>query len=311
MTNRRPMETTAGFLAQKGQTTTAADILAKSGMDWQVDKRQLGWLDTDGVFREAKNRFGIVRKDNGSTLGVAGRVYSTVQNSSALSLLDAAARRGEVNYVSAGEVRGGEKIWIQAKLPESHEVVPGDEVQSFMTVFASHDGKGAVQVRNNNIRMFCSNAYFFAKNTGGSVARVTHKGNAELKIEQAMSVIECAREQAERQIEIFRSLAKIQMNTKRLNAFVEQMFPIVDEDKPSRGVVRKREAVLNLFEAGRGNQHQGVRGTGWAAFNAGTEYTTHHMGHAYNVDGRFLSNVNGAGQKLATQAIHVIEQVSM
>jgi phage/plasmid-like protein (TIGR03299 family) len=51
---------------------------------------------------------------------------------------------------------------------------------------------------------------------------------------------------------------------------------------------RVLENVSHLFESGRGQREQGIRGTGWAAYNAVTEYCTWERGH--NADNR-LNNV--------------------
>ena len=38
--------------------------------------------------------------------------------------------------------------------------------------------------------------------------------------------------------------------------------------------------IVPLFEAGKGSNIVGVRGTLWAGYNAVTEYLTHHRGHS-------------------------------
>jgi hypothetical protein len=39
---------------------------------------------------------------------------------------------------------------------------------------------------------------------------------------------------------------------------------------------------MPLFEEGIGNDIDGVAGSLWAAYNAVTEFTTHHRGHSAN-----------------------------
>lgn len=62
-----------------------------------------------------------------------------------------------------------------------------------------------------------------------------------------------------------------------------------DAEKMAQDVQsRVLEKVAHLFESGRGQREQGIRGTGWAAYNAVTEYCTWERGH--NADNR-LNNV--------------------
>jgi phage/plasmid-like protein (TIGR03299 family) len=55
--------------------------------------------------------------------------------------------------------------------------------------------------------------------------------------------------------------------------------PDADEAKRERSS-RVLESITELFEAGRGNNLPGVAGSWWAAYNAVTEYTTHHRGRS-------------------------------
>ena len=58
---------------------------------------------------------------------------------------------------------------------------------------------------------------------------------------------------------------------------VEAMNRAVDDDESGSGD-KVFGRVEPLFYTGRGNDMKGVEGTWWAAYNAITEYTTHHRG---------------------------------
>ncbi len=86
-----------------------------------------------------------------------------------------------------------------------------------------------------------------------------------------------------------------------------------DDDAPKtapRGQVGKRllETVRPLFEAGSGSEIEGVRGTYWAAYNAITEWLTHHRGKGEGgtyerAERRFEGLHLGEGRKIGIRAL--------
>ena len=65
----------------------------------------------------------------------------------------------------------------------------------------------------------------------------------------------------------FVTLAKVRMTAEEAKAFVEKLIP----GKATLSVNR-RETILNLFSTGEGN----TGSTRWDAYNAVTEFVTHH-----------------------------------
>ncbi|WP_298625068.1 DUF932 domain-containing protein, partial [uncultured Zoogloea sp.] len=71
---------------------------------------------------------------------------------------------------------------------------------------------------------------------------------------------------------------------------------------------RLLDDVRPLFEAGVGNDRAGVRGTWWAAYNAVTEWLTHHRGspagtEREQAERRFDSLHLGPGRRLGVRAL--------
>jgi phage/plasmid-like protein (TIGR03299 family) len=64
-----------------------------------------------------------------------------------------------------------------------------------------------------------------------------------------------------------------------LGAPIADHSPDADEAKKERSS-RVLESIQELFEGGVGNRIPGVSGSWWAAYNAVTEYTTHHRGRS-------------------------------
>lgn len=84
---------------------------------------------------------------------------------------------------------------------------------------------------------------------------------------------------------------------------VPSLAEVVDETEKDRAS-RCLSAIIDLFETGTGNTLPGVRGTLWAAYNAVTEYTTHHRGRsAENRLNSQFSDGLALNQRALTEAI--------
>lgn len=62
------------------------------------------------------------------------------------------------------------------------------------------------------------------------------------------------------------------------------------QERASRGF----DLLKELFENGRGNEQPAVRGTWWAAYNAVTEFVTHHRGRTD--EARLQATFSDAGE---------------
>jgi hypothetical protein len=75
----------------------------------------------------------------------------------------------------------------------------------------------------------------------------------------------------------YRALAARQISARELADYVSDVFEL-SPPEGDEGEGRIHESVRKAFEAGRGNDLAGVKGTWWAAYNAVTEYLSHERG---------------------------------
>jgi phage/plasmid-like protein (TIGR03299 family) len=285
---------------------TTRDAMIAAGMNWEVGLKALQTVDGESVSHKA-----CYRMTDGKILGVVGPGSHPIQNAAAFSWFDPFVQSGEATLETAGSLRGGQRIWVLAKLSRDPSViVPGDEIQKYILLSNSHDGTMAARVGFTPIRVVCHNTLSMALDSNASkLLRVRHTKNAVDILNAVRDTMNVANASFEATAEQYRRLARTSINGDDLDRYISLVFPKAKSKTPAPPPVMtdvdasgadmlaslldrpvaananeetrytKREEIIHeLFESGLGHEIQGVRGTLWGAYNAVTEYTTHHRG---------------------------------
>lgn len=298
-----------GFGTYVGDQGIIGDrVLEAAGLDWEVEKRPLftpsyesdGGILVDSLSEITSHR-SIVRTSDNSILGIVGKGYTPLQNGQAVALLDGLAESGQVTYHTAGSLRDGRRVWLLAKV-DSYSVIGDDRVDEYLMLWNSHDGSSALRVLWTKVRVVCANTANAALSAGrGQGMTVRHTVNMMHRLDQANEILGVGRSVFSESRDFDRQLVRLQMNSSRWANFADELFPIPDgqEDGRSKTIaMKKRDKLTELFEVGRGQDMPGVAGTGWAAYNALTEYTNYHRTTRGGQDIRFESAVSGSGAAL-------------
>jgi phage/plasmid-like protein (TIGR03299 family) len=273
---------------------TSKEAIVAAGLDWRVEKSPLYIMGeeeyVEGTVRTVpipvEDNVAIVRSTDKSILGVVGNRYEPVQNTEAFSFMDGLVESGQMRYHTAGSLRNGQRVWLLGKVGQ-YEVVDGDQMDEYLFLYNSHDGSRALRCLFTTVRVVCANTARLAlagKESEGITLRHTSKIQSHLT--EAQEVL--ARGNANfAEFRKFTAVAsKMQFDGLKLKKFGEIMFPEPpksirinkkgDEvEKKFFSVEKARNEVYRLFEEGRGNQLLNVKGTGWAAYNAATEYANY------------------------------------
>jgi phage/plasmid-like protein (TIGR03299 family) len=284
------------------EAPTVADAIKEAGLDWGVKTVRL--YTADG--KEAPAR-ATVRETDGRVLGAVGERYTVLQNAEAFKFFDPFVSSGLVNLETAGSLRDGQRIWILARIVDGGsdvEITKGDAVRKFLMLSNSHDGSMAVRVGFTPVRIVCANTLAMAHHSGGSMLiRLRHHSAVNANLEALRETISLANRSFEATAEQYRFLASRQINSADLEKYVKTVLEVQpDADgKLSSRAQNQVDSILQLFDAGRGNNMPGVRGTLWAAYNAVTEYLTHAA--SGNADKRYASLWYGANAQRNTAAL--------
>lgn len=251
------------------EAPTSREALRLAGLDWTVDSRPV----YDELIREIPGYKANVRSSDNKTLGIVTNRYKVVQNTEAFEFTDNLIG-GEVHYETAGSLQGGKRIWLLAKLPS--RIVVGDEVDPYLCFTNCHDGTGAIRACMTPIRVVCNNTLNLAFKTTKRQWATKHVGDIEAKMAEARSVLQFADEYMEAMGFHAEKLAKTKVSTADLNAVLDEMFPVKEDDSDckKKNAARAKEEIMVCWYA---PDLDNFRGTAWGAVNAISDFATHNQ----------------------------------
>jgi phage/plasmid-like protein (TIGR03299 family) len=302
---------------------TAQEAIRLAGLDWEVGKKQLytsRMVDNNPeiepasgltVVDEQVDAFATYRKDTGAILGVVGPRFEPLQNVDAFDFFNPFIESGLASLETAGCLFAGKRLFITAKInmPDS-VIVPqsDDRVEKFILLSNGHDGSTGVRIGFTPIRVVCNNTLTMAVQDGkSSLIRVKHGKNVKANVEALRDTMNLVNQRFEATAEVYRQLAGREINQEDLKKAIKIIFNVEKTESEFEKTERESRTlaqVIELFESGRGNYLQGVRGTRWAAYNAVTEYLQYYRGRSD--ENRFNSVWFGDGDKISKRAIETL-----
>lgn len=297
-----------------GQVATAAEALTAAGLDWTVSKRPLFLMDGTPV----EDNFAVVRDDKNAPLGVVGNVYEPLQNKDAFSFFDAVVGSKEAIYHTAGSLRGGQYVWILAKLPGTIRVVNDDLVEKYLLLTNAHNGTKAARMLFTPIRVVCMNTHNVAirlaeadiarahraglEHTGSATMR--HTSNLGAKVADVRKSLGIISMQYQVYEEAAKRLAMTQLTGEAWKSYLVStgIVPAGKKDAELPTATKKIiDEVTAMFDKGRGNDLPGVKHTAWGAFNAIVEFVDYKRSTNEN-DTRAKSVLFGSGSNMKQKA---------
>lgn len=288
-------------LGQKlhGESTNSINqAIAAANLDWDAEKVKLVLEDT----HEKTDSFAVRRSDNKSVLGVVGSRYTVLQNRDAFNCFQDFLNANEATLDSAGSFQNGSIVWILAKINRDPIVVAkNDEINKYILLSHSHDGKMSVRFGFTPIRIACQNTLSLAHNSDCSkLIRIRHNSQVHRNLSEISTIMNLANQEFETTGERYKWLASRQINRADLMRYVKIVLN-VDE---AIGMTKQEESNLSdiifKFENGYGNDNKDIAGTWWAAYNGVTEWLSHTKGRS--TDSRISSLWLGNGSVINKKA---------
>jgi phage/plasmid-like protein (TIGR03299 family) len=278
-------------------TLTLDNVLASAGLDWRADK--VG-LYTDSMDVVSTHR-AIRRSDTGAILGVVGEGYEPVQNASMLDYLrDLTAHAPDLEVFKAGNIDGGRRVFIEARVP-SLAIVLGDDITHFhFTLINGHAGNGAMSARGVYFRKTCTNrlaaqdrrAYEDRKGQLSLGVSFRHTRFVADRMTDVSHAFRRSLVEHEATLMAYKSLAAARSTPETLAAIILAAWPISKDDNGGEG---ERARTIRLDRTARIESIRrsptcnviGTAGSIFADLNAVTEYVDHHA--MKDADKRFAS----------------------
>ncbi|MFI9251297.1 DUF932 domain-containing protein [Streptomyces sp. NPDC053069] len=170
-----------------GGTTGIDEVLSKGGLDFTVTTVP-ALYQWDGELREHADEFHTVRGDTGAPLGVVGRRYQPIQNGQGFEFLQELVGRFDVVWESAGVIRGGRRVFISIRLPETVTVDAdgvNDAIVPYVAMMNDPSGQGQFQRVVTPWRPVRADTERFAVRDAVTRWAVRHTAGATSQIEEA------------------------------------------------------------------------------------------------------------------------------
>lgn len=251
--SRKPAWWGVGTVVPAGLTSVDA-VLKAAGLDFTVSKRPTPFFTKDGDWVAVPDSFTTVRRDRDGTetpFGAVGKIYTTVQNAQAFAFLEKLFMDHEYIPETAAPLRGGRKIFISAKKPESMIVDPGgiaDAIDSYLIISNTHDGSGSVMVYDTPWRPECGNTERFGLRDATYKFSIRHTRNWADKYEQAAQTLKLSAQYSQLWVAEQESLVQATFSTDDMDDLIKAVWGEVTPESSAREITLKTGRADDIME---------------------------------------------------------------
>ena len=283
-----------GLGVELNAPATSKEAIQAARLDYEVRKteRTLIGCDTNtGKQFPVFDQYATYRADTFQSLGAVGKGYKVIQNVECFDFFDSVIGEGKAVYHTAGALGKGERIWVLAKLPKTMIIGKEDEVEKYLLLTNSHDGKSSLTMYFTPVRVVCQNTLNVSMKDAKEGIRIRHSGNIKVKVEEAQRVLGIATMFYSDFEQISNKFASMKLNkTQAESYFTDLLFTEKQKENPHEHtrLSNQRDELLGLFEHGAGNEIKDIRHSLWTAYNAVTEYADHKKVVKREADDRTL-----------------------
>ena len=277
------------------------------GLDWETEMLPMFAMGADGQ-QIAQDQVQMhVRKDTRDVLGVVGTGYKAISNRRLAEWMDElVGADATVRLETAGSLRGGRRVFCCVRLPKTIEVVKDDVLELYIVGSNAHDGSAQFSTYGSSVRVVCANTLRFSERDLHRGVSFRHTGDVDVKIEKARAALGIIVRESERYEAECKSLVKLGLKTDQIKSYFEacynQTFGGIPENLEEKEKIRRAEHKrktlefwMQLMDDAKQNV-KGITGTGWAAYNAYSQWSDHERSRFKDVsesDDRVHSNLFG------------------
>lgn len=249
------------------ESLTSADALKVAGLDWTVESKPIFTAESLEIPGFKAN----TRNTDGKVLGIVTDRYQIVQNTEAFDFTDALIGEG-CRYETAGSLKGGKKIFLLAKMPETK--ILDDEVDPYICFTNNHSGTGAIQVCMTPIRVVCNNTLNLALDNATRKWATKHVGDMQSKLQEAKHTLLLANKYMDELGKTADMLAHTKVTDDEIVKLLDDLFPINEDDsdrKKSNINDVKEQFMVCMFAP----DILKFKNTAWGVVNAASDFMSH------------------------------------
>ena len=249
-------------------TMTSEEALRLAKLDFDVLQENV--YDSEGsVVKGYKLNF---KSDDRTLLGLVSDKYKVVQNTEAFAFTDALIGE-KCRYETAGSLNNFRTTWLLARLEP--KTILGDKYDNFLCFMNSFDGSSAVKVCVTPVRVVCQNTLNLALRRAKRTFSMRHTANIADKLQEAQTTLQLSEDYLVEVGRTYEELAAKRITQRRLDSFLEQLFPVKEEQRNTTKEarqIRRRDAVKECYNV---DDLGNLRGTAFGFINAVSDMAAH------------------------------------
>ena len=196
-----------------------------------------------------------LRSDTGNSLGVVGSVYKEIDNGEAYQFLQGVLGTDLIPD-SAGALRGGRKVFMSTRLPETVVIDPNgiaDGIIPFLSFINGHDGTSPFTAVVSPWRIECKNTERFAVKDAAYKWTVRHTTNAMSEIQEARRSLGLTLRYMDEWKAEEELLLQVQATMRDVDKLVESLWPREPKAEESKRAAtiheNRRDKIAAIFKA--------------------------------------------------------------
>ncbi len=295
-----------GLGVQVSNDLTPEQMMAKAGLNWSVEKKD---LTIEGTNIKVPGHQALIRSSDNKILDVVGDDWNPVQNEEAFQFFSEYVLAGDMEMNTAGSLKGGRNVWALAKVKESFTILGKDQVDSYLLFSNPHQYGKAIDVRFTPIRVVCNNTLTMSLNSQSkNQVKLNHR--SVFDAETVKTTLGIAHEKFGKYKEMAEFLASKKFSVDSLIKYYNEVFPhTYNKEKgvevsKADDLTKTAKAAMAVLDTQPGAELGA--GTWWQAFNSVTYLTDHQMGRS--ADTRLESAWFGINQARKVKAANLAVQ---
>lgn len=271
----------AGFSGvDPDKTMTTDEMLAKTGLDWQVEQLPAGYQGEDGWHASQSGKVSNVRSDNGYDLGYVSKGYHPMQNAAGFAFADELVQTGNGGWIGGREFLQGRRVCALMRLNRDIKIggIEDERILPLLAFLNGHDGNAGVSLRVAPFRAACMNGMMVPMKNSIREWRYRHTRGIKGRMQEARKALEISWTYYDELEELGNKLVAKKMSGKQLATFLDRLVPLNPKVEPDSRTAKNRDEAIDMITSvfQSAPNLENVRGTEWAALQAVAEYDDWH-----------------------------------
>lgn len=218
------------------------------------------------------------RTDTGEAIGMVGGKQTVIQPSETVEVFEHLLESGHIKEdgLRAYAWKGGAKIAVIAQTGKEAEIKTqrkvGEVIRQRIFSYDSFDGSSARTIGSADEVLICTNGMVRLGNE--AVSRMRHTPSIKQRNQEAVIALRQQFDSFEQQLPMLQRLADTKLNDRGFQAILDEWFPRDENNERTTRSQNQADHVERLYHTGAGADP----GSLWGAYQAATNWLTHHRG---------------------------------